>query len=533
MYQQNTLFSPGTFRFYKDVEQDHEDLSERLRKTLYYGKLPGTDRPSMPLTELGVNFYQHAAPRELGKLDEYLAASTTRSACVSPTSMLVGMMYVRRLHQRRPDYLSQISSSELFLISMMMASKFLYDEGSDDEVYNDEWAVSADMETEDVNELEREFLNAIEWQLFVRPEEFAEMLHTVEKRIALEQGLARGWFSYTDMMILSQDLKFMTLNDLTKELSKVFSATSLAYLASILTMIGSTLAGTATSSALSALGTTTLPIFFNMVTPNLATLTHIPAIWSSDLELGAKMILDFSSAASPSLLNNETLGERNKPIVEQLVETDGKAKENPGDDEIATDSSTQSPLNQQKESQHSLLNSLLPPFLALMTLKDSVLDYAFGAKSRKQDQYNLGHNMDTTGADIEEDEPTDLTDMSNYCSAGPCLMDSWPNCFNVSSEHDWSEFKTFNTLCGQKMNPCCRNCALNDKAKQPTGNWNWNRDMDYENGNDLNDYSVKCCCRFSHLESSSWLKGSLEPKMFDLNLRFSTQSLFQQALITT
>lgn len=37
----------------------------------------------------------------------------------------------------------------------MMVFKFLYDEGVDDEVFNDEWVVLADMETEDVNELER------------------------------------------------------------------------------------------------------------------------------------------------------------------------------------------------------------------------------------------------------------------------------------------------------------------------------------------------------------------------------------------
>lgn len=48
----------------------------------------------------------------------------------------------------------------------MMASKFLYDEGVDDEVFNDEWAASADMETEDVNELERQFLSAIVSRIF-------------------------------------------------------------------------------------------------------------------------------------------------------------------------------------------------------------------------------------------------------------------------------------------------------------------------------------------------------------------------------
>lgn len=40
-------------------------------------------------------------------------------------------------------------------------------------------------------------------------------------RIALRKGLERGWFSYTDMMILSHDLKLMNWNHLTLELSKV------------------------------------------------------------------------------------------------------------------------------------------------------------------------------------------------------------------------------------------------------------------------------------------------------------------------
>ena len=43
----------------------------------------------------------------------------------------------------------------------MMASKFMYDEGVDEEVFNDEWADSVDMETEEINQLERDFLKAI------------------------------------------------------------------------------------------------------------------------------------------------------------------------------------------------------------------------------------------------------------------------------------------------------------------------------------------------------------------------------------
>ena len=41
-----------------------------------------------------------------------------------------------------------------------MASKYLYDEGTDEEVYNDEWADASGLETEEINELEREFLQA-------------------------------------------------------------------------------------------------------------------------------------------------------------------------------------------------------------------------------------------------------------------------------------------------------------------------------------------------------------------------------------
>ena len=43
----------------------------------------------------------------------------------------------------------------------MLASKYLYDEGVDEEVYNDEWAEAASMRTDDVNTIEREFLRAI------------------------------------------------------------------------------------------------------------------------------------------------------------------------------------------------------------------------------------------------------------------------------------------------------------------------------------------------------------------------------------
>ena len=43
----------------------------------------------------------------------------------------------------------------------MVASKYLYDEGVEEEVFNDEWAESSKMENEDLNHLEMNFLGAM------------------------------------------------------------------------------------------------------------------------------------------------------------------------------------------------------------------------------------------------------------------------------------------------------------------------------------------------------------------------------------
>lgn len=43
----------------------------------------------------------------------------------------------------------------------MVASKFLHDDGEDDEVFNEEWAVSGGLDVKQLNRLEREFLDAI------------------------------------------------------------------------------------------------------------------------------------------------------------------------------------------------------------------------------------------------------------------------------------------------------------------------------------------------------------------------------------
>ncbi|KAI2668783.1 ATP-binding cassette sub-family B member 6 [Labeo rohita] len=182
----------------------HEQWSERVRKRLYYGI--DSDSPldalSCPMTDIAVELLQKSAPSPIRKLHKKYAAHVAREACISPCAMMLALIYIERLRHRNPEYLQQISSSDLFLISMMVASKYLYDEGEEEEVFNDEWGTAAKLDVQTVNTLEMNFLNAIDWNLFTEPSDFLKVLSQVESSIAERQGMKRGWFTYTDLCVL-------------------------------------------------------------------------------------------------------------------------------------------------------------------------------------------------------------------------------------------------------------------------------------------------------------------------------------------
>ncbi|CAH1788579.1 unnamed protein product [Owenia fusiformis] len=221
--------------------QDHSILTERLKKTLYYGHTAkDVATASFLETEIAVDYFRENVPCDLGQVDQMYASSVTRRACVSPCAMMLGLLYIERLKHKNPDYLKKMTSSELFLISMMLASKFMYDEGVDEEVFNDEWAASAHMNQDDLNELERDFLSAIDWQLFVSDQDFTRVLHGVEQRIALSQAVDRGWFSYTDLNILLENsTRIDTLCNALTSLVQKIALCSAAYTMSAICLLAS------------------------------------------------------------------------------------------------------------------------------------------------------------------------------------------------------------------------------------------------------------------------------------------------------
>lgn len=62
----------------------------------------------------------------------------------------------------------------------MVASKYSFDQDQDEAVFNAEWAESGDLETSEVNNLEREFLSAMNWNLFVERDDFYNTLSKLE-----------------------------------------------------------------------------------------------------------------------------------------------------------------------------------------------------------------------------------------------------------------------------------------------------------------------------------------------------------------
>ncbi|XP_034533873.1 protein CNPPD1 isoform X1 [Notolabrus celidotus] len=240
----DALFNERTFEF-SDFQEftflpGHQKLTERVRKRLYYGldKDVSLDALSCPVTDIAVEIFQKSAPSPIRKLQKKYAAHVSREACISPCAMMLALVYIERLRHRNPEYLQKISSSDLFLISMMVASKYLYDEGEEEEVFNDEWGAAGKLDVKTINTLEMNFLNAIEWSLFTEPSDFFDILSQLETSIAERQGMKRGWFTYTDLcVLLEQSAWSQTLVAIYQHFTKVSCMLGLVYLTSVAGLI--------------------------------------------------------------------------------------------------------------------------------------------------------------------------------------------------------------------------------------------------------------------------------------------------------
>lgn len=208
----------------KQRETEYSAFRKRVRKTTYQSKNLKFDRPSLAMTELAVDYLRDIAPRELGRIDMYWASSMCQESYVSPCTLMVALMYARRLKLNNTKYLETVQSSNLLLVSMMVASKFLVEV---DDTTLEEWMKASNMDSHDLYELEMDFLKAIDWNLFVSVDDFWLFLFQLEQRIAWRQFQARNeeFFTYTDLHVLSQSHDGTIWNSFVKMCLDIFKVT--------------------------------------------------------------------------------------------------------------------------------------------------------------------------------------------------------------------------------------------------------------------------------------------------------------------
>lgn len=209
---------------------EHEVFLNRIKKTLYYGSSSSAvkcTKISRPLADYAAEIFSEShRGHSLSRLNFVTVGNLT----VTPCSLILAMIYLDRLNVIDPAYARRITPSELFIVSMMVSTKFYC--GYDEDIYLSAWADSGSMSVDHMKQLELEFLDAIGWKVYVSNQEFFEKLKSVERVLAKRQGLARGWLTYTEL------INFIPTLALAKQILNYSTVLALSYTASVMTIAG-------------------------------------------------------------------------------------------------------------------------------------------------------------------------------------------------------------------------------------------------------------------------------------------------------
>lgn len=207
---------------------DHEEFLDRIKKTLYYGssKVRCT-KISRPLADYAADVFSET---HRGHSLSRLNFATVGNLSVTPCSLILAMIYLDRLNATDPTFVRRVTPSELFIVSMMVSTKFYC--GYDEDIYLSAWAEYGNMTPDQMKALELEFLDAMNWNAYVSKHDFFEKLKAVEKVLAKRQGLTRGWLTYTEL------INFLPSFAMAKQLIHYSTVLALSYTASVMTIAG-------------------------------------------------------------------------------------------------------------------------------------------------------------------------------------------------------------------------------------------------------------------------------------------------------
>uniref|UniRef100_A0A7E4ZUL8 Protein CNPPD1 n=1 Tax=Panagrellus redivivus TaxID=6233 RepID=A0A7E4ZUL8_PANRE len=158
------------------------------------------DNLTVPLTEMVVDYFDRH--NSFDRLDLAFAAKVARDCCVDPTTLIVAMIYVDRLRRSNTSDFTEMTPDDLYLGSLVLATKFLQDADVEEYVWNDEWATCASRTVKSVNALELELLGKLDWNLNVKEEEFRDAVEETELYIARSCLRRHKFLTYNDLTVL-------------------------------------------------------------------------------------------------------------------------------------------------------------------------------------------------------------------------------------------------------------------------------------------------------------------------------------------
>lgn len=180
----------------------------------------------------------------------------------------------------------------------MVSTKF-YSDYDEMEVFASAWAEEGGIDVERLKQLEISFLNAIQWNILVSQNEFYEKLKTVERLLAMKEGLSRGWFTYTELEMMLPTI------DIAKRILNYTTILMFSYACSIATI------------ALSTIILTSIPTTIDLAAPSInssvAPITLLPgkALISTDERLAFDdSTLDFNEDLLRNFTSNFPLFDR-------------------------------------------------------------------------------------------------------------------------------------------------------------------------------------------------------------------------------
>jgi len=193
----------------KDLQLDDHD-EEFSAEEEYDSDCEEVERFSLPISETMCEYFQNLLQEKFIIDDLAFMFDMSRKRNLSPYAILLSMIYLKRLKESSSKWRNVYSSSELCLVSLLLASKYLIDEGEANDIYNEDWAETAKVSVKKVNQIEKNILSDLDWNLFVSAQEYLHFLEKFNLRFTIKKvKFQQNSCTYADVDYLFQNCYFL------------------------------------------------------------------------------------------------------------------------------------------------------------------------------------------------------------------------------------------------------------------------------------------------------------------------------------